>query len=80
MCEKVNQDSRKGREETMNKKSQRISTKEKQLRGAYVMPRRDKDLWIAACYRVGESRSEFLRTAIRERALKILSSADQQAT
>jgi hypothetical protein len=68
------------RKETMNKKSPRVSTKEKQLRGAYVMPRRDKDLWIAACYRVGESRSEFLRVAIRERALKILNSADQQAT
>jgi hypothetical protein len=64
----------------MNKKSHRISTKEKQLRGAYVMARRDKDLWIAACYRVGESRSEFLRVAIRERAMRVLGATDQQAT
>lgn len=65
----------------MNQKMQKVLvTKRKQVRSAYLMDSRDRDLMVAAAYRVGESRSEFLRRAIRERSLKILGTPDQQAT
>jgi hypothetical protein len=54
------------------KKQERIYTKPKQARSTYFMPLRDRDLMLAAAYRAGESRSEFLRRSVKERALKIL--------
>lgn len=63
----------------MHRSIARTLTKERQDRSSYIMSRRDRDLMIAAAYKVGESRSEFLRRACRERALKILSHDHQAA-
>jgi len=50
----------------------RILTKQKRVRSNYIMSKKDLDLMIAASLSIGESRSEFLRVAVRERALRIL--------
>jgi uncharacterized protein (DUF1778 family) len=56
----------------MHQKGERILTKRKQVRSVYIMNQHLRDLMIAAAYQTGESRSEFLRTAVRERAMRIL--------
>ena len=50
--------------------------KAKKVRSNYFMSPRDRDLVLAACSTIGESRSEFLRIACRERALRILAGQD----
>jgi uncharacterized protein (DUF1778 family) len=54
------------------KQTQRILTKKKQVTSNYRMTQQDRDLMLAACTTCGESRSEFLRTAVRQRALEVL--------
>jgi uncharacterized protein (DUF1778 family) len=65
-------------EKPMDQRVQRTLTKRKQIRSNYVMSKKDRDLVLAAATTLGESRSEFLRVAVRERALKVLS-ADRAA-
>jgi hypothetical protein len=64
----------------MSKNMQRVLTKRKQVRSAYLMDQRDRDLMTAAAYKLGESKSEFLRRAIRERSLKTLGGPDQKVS
>lgn len=41
------------------------------------IPEGDMGLILSACFSCGESRSEFLRAALKERALRILGGQDQ---
>jgi hypothetical protein len=50
----------------------RILTKNKMITSAYRLNQKDRNLFVAASKTEGISRSEFLRLAIRERALRIL--------
>jgi len=51
---------------------QRVFTKETLLRGNWNFSKNDRELMIAAALKLGESRSQFLRIASRERAIKVL--------
>jgi uncharacterized protein (DUF1778 family) len=53
--------------------TKRVLTKRKAEVSTYRLTRSDRQLMIEACLFLGESRSEFLRVAVRQRALKVLS-------
>jgi len=50
----------------------RLYTKRPMIYSSYRLPKRDNDLLITACSVSGMSRSEFLRQALREKALKVI--------
>jgi len=50
----------------------RILTKRRQWASNYRMSIAERNLMVAACAAAGESRSEFLRRSVHERALRIL--------
>jgi uncharacterized protein (DUF1778 family) len=47
-------------------------TKEKQVRMNYRLPLKLRQLVMAAAAAAGESRAEFFRCSVRERAIKVL--------
>jgi hypothetical protein len=64
--------------EQQKEQTQRTLTKQKRVRSNYLMTQRELNLFIAAAHAAGESRSEFLRQAVRARALRILGHVEQQ--
>lgn len=53
--------------------TKRVLTQRKAEVSTYRLTRRDRQLMIAAALSLGESRSQFLRRAVRQRAVKVLS-------
>ena len=53
-------------------------TKKPMFRGSIRIPRQDKQLWSAAAAQEQVSQSEFLRVALRERAVRVLTSRNEQ--
>jgi hypothetical protein len=47
-------------------------TKEAMAPTSVLIPKRDKELWTAAAGNLGISQSDFLRTAVREMARRVL--------
>jgi uncharacterized protein (DUF1778 family) len=50
------------------------------LLSSYRIPRRDDELIVAACASAGISRSEFMRTALRQVALKMIAAQQRKDT
>jgi Ribbon-helix-helix protein, copG family len=57
---------------------ERRTTKVAMLRTSVFVPSRDRELVFLAAKRAGQSQSEFIRTALRERAVRVLANGSER--